>query len=292
MLGHVRALRLLVAIILISMGLISSAAAIAAADRILVNVGGDTVTEKQLKKYMDVSKVTDEKEALQELVTRSILYQEARKLGLDRKEEIKERLAEVKRNILIQALLAEKSMTDEPVTEDKARELYEKNWMDSRYPRWVGITLIKISYKKGLEKEAGEYAKKLRLVVDSAEFEKDYKAALENLKKKMPPPEGIDLIALNYKKVFLLKFRQFKSDLEDIALKLKKGETSEPIKAPQGQPGYALLNLTTEYPKEEIGFQKVMNDLMLSASAMMQKEKMKSYYEKMKGEYKIEYFLK
>jgi hypothetical protein len=164
--------------------------------------------------------------------------------------------------------------------------------MDSRYPRWVKLTLFRITYKdKDQMQKAEEYAKSLRSKIRSENFDKDSEEALKKLKGEAPPPDGIALTANQYKKIFLLKVRQTPAVIEQVPLKMKEGETSDPIPVPQ-HPEIALINLTKEYPKEELPFEKIKSDLMFAGARMLQQERIKAYFEKHKGDYKIEYFMK
>lgn len=292
-----KGLRLLTGIFLCFLVLFSYTSIKAGDDHVVAKVGDETITEEQMKEFMSGinvpgAPVTDEKGALEELIIRSIMYQEAKKKGIDKRKDVSEQIARVERNLIIQALMREEPLFNRPVTEDLARELYEKNWMDSKYPRWVKITLLRITYKeKGLEKKAEEYAKSIRSKIKHEDFDLNPEEALKQLKKESPPPDGITIEGTQYKKIFLLKVRQTTVLLEQIPLKLKEGETSDPIPVPQ-QPQYVLINLTKEYPKEELPFEKVKSELLFGGGRILQQENMKTYFEKVKDKYKIEYLSK
>jgi len=266
-------------------------------DRIVAKVGDEAITESQLNEYMTSTNLVgappaQEKEALEALITRNIMYYEAKKKGIDTRKDVREQIDKVERNILVQALMKEESIFTQSITEETARELYEKNWMDSRYPRWIKLTFFKITYKDNtFMQKAEEYAGSIRSKIRSEDFDKDPEAALKKLKEEAPPPDGITLTAAQYKKIFLLKVRQVPAAIEQEPLKMKEGETSEPIPVPQ-HPEFAVLNLTKEYPKEELPFEKVKSDLMFSGGRMLQADRLKTYFEKHKDDYKIEYFMK
>ncbi|MDQ7787755.1 MAG: hypothetical protein RDU01_09100 [Thermodesulfovibrionales bacterium] len=283
--------------LLVLLTLLSPVFAEAEEDRILAKVGDETITESQLKEYMTSTNLVgappaQEKEALETLITRSLMYNEAKKKGIDTREDVLGQIEKVRRNIIVQALMKEESIFAEPVTEESARKLYEENWMDSRYPRWVKLTLFKIAYKdKDQMKKAEEYAGSIRPKIKSEDFDKDPEEALKKLKGEVPPPDGVTITATQYKKVFLLKVRQMSAVIEQEPLKMKEGETSALIPVPQ-HPEIVLINLTKEFPKEELPFEKVKSDLMFAGARMLQQERLKAYLEKHKGDYKIEYFMK
>jgi hypothetical protein len=257
-------------------------------------VGNETITEEQLKRFIKNTSMTgvivDEREALNELIIRSIIYQEAKKKGIDKRKAIKDRVEEFEHNLVLQTFMKEESLINDPLTDKSVRELYEKNWLDTRYPRWVMITLFRIRYEApASETQALEYAKKIRAKINSDDFAEDPQAALRKLKEYLPPPEGITLEVSQNEKMFLLKIRAHKILIEHEALKLKKGETSEPLRSPQ-HPEYVLFNLTKEYPKEEVAFERVVSDLMMAGSRMKTQDQMKSFFETIKEDYKIEYF--
>jgi hypothetical protein len=291
-----KGMRFLAGILLCSIMLLSRESIGAGNERIIARVGNETITESQVKEFSGSATPTgggmNESDAVQELIVRSILYQEAKKIGVNKRNDVQEQIEKNERNIVIQALMKEESLNSQPVTEEMAKDLYDKNWMDSRYPRWVKLTFFRISYKDtGLAKKAEEYANSIRSKIRNEEFDKDPEKALKELKTEAPPPVGVTIDATQYKKIFLLKFRQSPVVLEQVPLKLKEGETSEVMAVPQN-PQVALINLTKEYPKEEIRFDKVKSELMMAGVQLRQKEKINAYFEKIKGSYKIEFLSK
>lgn len=263
-------------------------------DKVIAKVGDVTITQKQFESFSQSALAhkneMTRQQILNEMINMAILYQEAKRLDLDKRKDVKEILQDQEKNLLVQTLLKEKINKKETVTEANAKELYDKNWMDSRYPRWVGVTIFRIHYnKKEQEKAAFEYAQKTRKKVRTKDFEKDAKIAFEKLKKELPPPEGITIDMSEFPKFFLLKFRKYKTDLEELALNLKKGENS-PIMAIKQGDIFLFINLTIEYPKEEIPFKKVKSGLMMSAGELIHKQNVNKYIDTMKDRYKIEIY--
>ncbi len=256
----------------------------------LVIVDDEVITVKQLKAYMQNNPSVDVKDAIDALIIESILYQQAKRLGYDKLDEVKEKISQFDRRTLVSHLVADKITKEIKVTEKEARELYEKNWMDSRYPRWVEVNVLNIQYKnESFEKMAVKYATNIRDKIDYKKFSDDYKSALDNLEKDFPPPDGITVKSQHYKKLFLLSFRKYKIMLEKVANSLKEGQTSKPIKTPN-RFLYVLISVTREYPREEIPFKKVGNELMTSASDILYKEKIRSYIKEIKDSYNIEIY--
>ncbi len=262
-------------------------------DRVIAKVGNETITEEQLQDYINkMSKpgeMLNEKDALDELVARSILYQEAKRNALDQKPDISRKLSECEHNILIGAIMQEESLTKEPLTDKMGKELYDENYMDMRYPRWVKLTVIQVHYTGDKETEAEDYALKIRDKINNDAFEKDQQEALKVLTQTVPPPEGIRVDQNYYEKLFLLKARRFRILLEQEALKLKKGETSDPLKIPR-RPIYWLIHVIDEYPQEELPFERVKNEFLFLAAEERYKEKMKAFVDKHKDTYPIEYY--
>ena len=263
-------------------------------DKVIAKVGDVTITQKQFESFSQSALAhkneMTRQQILNEMINMAILYQEAKRLNLDKRKDVKEILQDQEKNLLVQTLLKEKINKKVTVTEAKAKELYDKNWMDSKYPRWVGVTIFRIHYnKKEQEKAAFEYAQKTRKKVKTKDFEKDAKTAFEKLKKELPPPEGITIDMSEFPKFFLLKFRKYKTDLEELALNLKKGENSPIMTIKQGDI-FLFINLTIEYPKEEIPFKKVKSDLMMSAGELIHQQNVNKYIDKMEDRYKIEIY--
>lgn len=263
-------------------------------DKVIAKVGDVTITQKQFESFSQSALAhkneMTRQQILNEMINMAILYQEAKRLNLDKRKDVKEILQDQEKNLLVQTLLKEKINKKEAVTEANAKELYDKNWMDSRYPRWVGVTIFRIHYNKKEQEKAGfEYAQKTRKKVRTKDFEKDAKTAFEKLKKELPPPEGITIDMSEFPKFFLLKFRKYKTDLEELALNLKKGENSPIMTIKQGDI-FLFINLTIEYPKEEIPFKKVKSSLMMSAGELIHKQNVNKYIDTMEDRYKIEIY--
>ena len=73
------------------------------------------LSEKELRDFLD-----------NYVITQEVLYQEAKKKGLDKKKDILEKVEDFKRAMVIDALLEENLQVKGEVTEEDARKLVEK----------------------------------------------------------------------------------------------------------------------------------------------------------------------
>jgi peptidyl-prolyl cis-trans isomerase C len=104
------------------------------------------------------------------VITREVLYQDAKKKGLDKKKEILARVEDFKRAMVIDALLEEELRGKDEVSDSEVQKYYQENQDRFTEPREVRIrhivvnsepilkeVLMKLSKGEGFEKLASTY---------------------------------------------------------------------------------------------------------------------------------------
>lgn len=99
-----------------------------------VEITAKDVTEELKTLPPQVREVFSSKEGLEqfvdELIKKELLYQEAKKKGLDRSEKLRLKIEEFKKLMMIELLLEEAVEKKSEVSEKEARDFYEKNKKD------------------------------------------------------------------------------------------------------------------------------------------------------------------
>jgi len=108
-----------------------------AAEKVLATVNGKKITESQLNRAIEnlparYQGLKDNpqfrKMVLENMVKEELLYQEAKKEGVDKDPKVKEEIELAKKRIMIQALLRKHiKLPKVKVTEEEAKAFYEKN---------------------------------------------------------------------------------------------------------------------------------------------------------------------
>lgn len=191
-----------------------------AAEDEVANINGSSISSDEFQKRME--RLTREgqgnfdspegkEELLDILISREVLSQEGKRLGLDKKKEVKERIDELTKEVMISEVVNQ--IATEKLTDAEMKKFYNKNKADFKEVRASHI-LVKT------EEEAKEIKKKLDQGGDFAALAKE---------KSTDPgsaPRGGDL-------GFFTKDRMVKA-FSDAAFSLKVNEVSKPVQSPFG----------------------------------------------------------
>ncbi len=242
----------------------------------LAKIGNVKITqadlEREIKNLPDFAQKMFEDSSgkerfLNELLKREILYQEALKKGLDKNAEYLTKLEDFKKITLIGQLLEKEIASKTKVTDQGVKAYYEKHKEDFAPVSQIRISLILVK----TEEEAKRILEMLQKGENFAMVAKKNSIDLSSAKN------GGDLGYLSK--------GQMTSELETVAVKLKQGEISEPIKA---QSGYQIIKVTDKKLGKVVEFEKVKNYILQHLSAEKQKEVFDSYIEGLKKNYKVE----
>lgn len=186
----------------------------------VANVNGTPITAEEFEKRME--RLTREgqgnfdspegkEELLDILIAREVLNQEGKRLGIEKKKEVRDRIDELTKEVMINEVV--NHLAAEKVTDPEMKKYYNKNKGDFREVRAIHI-LVKT------EDEAKEVRKKLEGGADFAALAKE---------KSLDPgsaTRGGDL-------GFFTKDRMVKP-FADAAFSLKVNEISKPVHSPFG----------------------------------------------------------
>lgn len=204
-----------------------------AAEDEVANVNGAPITSDEFQKRMQ--RLTSEgqgnfdspegkEELLDILISREVLSQEGKRLGIDKKKDVKDRIDELTKEVLISEVVNQ--LATEKLTDAEMKKYYNKNKGEFKEIHASHI-LVKT------EEEAKEVKKKLDQGGDFADLAKE---------KSTDPgsaPRGGDL-------GFFTKERMVKQ-FADAAFSLKPNEISKPVQSPFG---FHIIKVTeTREPK-------------------------------------------
>ncbi len=191
-----------------------------AAEDEVANINGASISSDEFEKRMErltregqgnFDTAEGKEELLDILISREVLNQEGKRLGLDKKKEVKERIEELTKEVMISEVVNQ--IAAEKLTDAEMKKYYNKNKAEFKEVRASHI-LVKS------EEEAKEIKKKLDQGGDFAALAKE---------KSTDPgsaPRGGDL-------GFFTKDRMVKA-FSDAAFSLKVNEISKPVQSPFG----------------------------------------------------------
>jgi peptidyl-prolyl cis-trans isomerase C len=160
-------------------------------DLVLAKVGDKELKFADLNKmikmmppsYQSMFSNIDQMKKLLDVQINSILFsQEARRLKLDQKPEVKQNIDEIVNRILMQALIEDKVNKDVTATDKEIEEYYKNNQDEFKVPEKVKVShiLIKVGpkatekVKEAKKKKAEEILAKAKAGEDFAELAKQY----------------------------------------------------------------------------------------------------------------------
>lgn len=244
-------------------------------NEVIVKAGSSKFTRKELQEDLKglpsqakmflaspegISRLKDE------LIKREILYEEARKRGLEKSEDFKKRIEEFKKITLINVLLEQEIKSIQQVTEKDAKDYYEKHRED--FIRPTEVRLSQIVVKK--EDEA-------RKVYERVNKGEDFgKVARELSKDEKTKASGGDM--------GFFRKGQLNPQIENVAFNLKKGQVSMPLNLK----GDFYIFKVTDIKGTPAPFESIKLQLIEQLKIKRQQEWFNNYIEALKKKHKVE----
>jgi peptidyl-prolyl cis-trans isomerase C len=242
----------------------------------VAKVGSTIITEEDVKKELStlaphIQRIFAAPDGMErfvdELVKREVLYQEAKKEGLEGKPEYKKKVEDFKKLTLISLLLEKKVEDKAKVTEKDVKEYYETHKQDLATNTQIRASHILLK----TEEEANAVRKQLNKGGDFAKIAKE--KSLDSGSAK----NGGDL--------GFFSRGQMVPEFERAAFSLNVGEVSNPVKT---QFGYHIIKVTDKKQGPAAEFEKVKDALTQRVTAGRQKEVFDNYLNGLKKTYSIE----
>ncbi len=202
-----------------------------------------------------------------ELVKKEMLYQEAKKKGLENNPEYKKKIDDYKKLTLV-GMLLEKEIEEKVKVSDKdVKDYYEAHKAELTANNQVRASHILVK----TEEEAKKIMDQLKKGGDFAKIAREKSIDTGSAKK------GGDL--------GFFSRGQMVPEFEKLAFGLKEGEIGGPVKT---QFGYHIIKVTGKKEGQVVEFDKVKNLLKQKLVAEKQKDVFDSYVNSLKNVYKID----
>lgn len=243
--------------------------------KVLATVNGTNITSadfdrevKALPEYIRGMADTPQgrKEMIDTLVMRELILQQAIKEGLDKGAEIEEKLAELKKRIIVDTYLKKKVETDAKISDDDLKKFYEQN---------------KDKFK------AGEQVKASHILVKSEQEAKEILAQLKQGAKfeDLAKAKSVDSSASKGGDLGWFGKGNMVPAFEKAAFGLKEGELSGIVKSDFG---YHIIKLTGKRPAGTRSFEEVKDQIKAALMPSKQQQVFMQLKEDLKKGAKIE----
>ncbi|MBI5101193.1 MAG: peptidylprolyl isomerase [Nitrospirae bacterium] len=242
----------------------------------LAKVGGAVITdadlERELKSLPDYAQQIFEDEKgkekfLDELVKKEMLYQEALKKGIDKNPDFAKKVEDFKKLTLVSELLEKEIMSKAKVSDQEAREYYDKHKED-----FATATQIRASH---ILVKTAEEASKIEARLKKGE-------KFEELAKK----ESIDKASgKNGGDLGFFSKGQMVPEFEKAAAGLKKNDISGPVKT---NFGFHIIKVTDKKAGPVIEFERIKDLISQRLAGERQKETFDKYVDGLRSSYPVE----
>jgi peptidyl-prolyl cis-trans isomerase C len=242
-------------------------------DKVLAMVNGQPITEgmmeeeaKSLPPY--VRPILDTPEGrmqfLESLITRDLLMQEALRRGMDRRQEVRERLDMARRSILLEALLREVTETAPGLSDEALRKHYDANAGNFQVGERVKVSHVLFKDRA----KAEEIAKKAKNGVPFEEI------------IKITTKEGGVAADLGF-----IEKGKFDEEFEEAAFAAKQGQVTGPVKTAYG---YHLIKVGEKRPAGAQPFEEVKAQIRADLTEQAQRDAFETLLAQMKKQAKIQ----
>ncbi len=217
-----------------------------AGGKTLAVVNGDVITDTEVSRRMEKLPASyrqalgsDRRRLLEEMVLETLLFQEARKRGLDRDPQVRELLVEAKRQIMIGRLMEQEGQRQGSVTDQEIAAYYEQNKAQYAQPERWRVSQILVP----TEPQAKEVLERLG---KGEPFDKVAQAVSQDPSKS----KGGDLGYFSR--------GQLIPEFEEAVFQLKTGQTSGIVKTSLG---YHVIYLADHQPAQQRGLSDVKEQI-------------------------------
>jgi peptidyl-prolyl cis-trans isomerase C len=203
------------------------------------------------------------------VITREVLYQEAKQKGLNKNKEIERKVEDLRRALVIDALLEQVLKGKSKVSDDEIQKYYQENEARFSEPLEIKIRHIVVNSEPALKEV-------LKRLAEGGSFEKI--ASLFNVDKSRENGGNLGYIRRGQ---LAPTFTQF----EEAAFSLqKRGETSEVVKSPLG---YHIIQLLESRGTALKPFNQVKEKIRFFLQAKKRQEAYLEYIKEARSRAKI-----
>jgi peptidyl-prolyl cis-trans isomerase C len=246
-------------------------------DSVMAVVNGHAITEtsfeeeaKMLPPYVKpiLETPSGRMQILESMITRDILMQEALRRGIDRREDVRERLNMARRSVILEALLREVSEKAPGLSDESLRKFYEANKDSFQVGERVGVSHI-------LFKDRAEAEEAAKRVKGGTPFDEMAKAAAK---------KGVITADLG-----MIERGKFDKTFEAAAFAAAPGSVAGPVKTAYG---YHLIRVGEKKPAGLQSFEEVKGQILSDLRQQAQRDAFEAFLAELKKQSRIQVMVK
>jgi len=267
------------------------AATAAEASKVYATVGSETITQADIDaktsmlppQFRARYETADGKKKLVEQLTKmSLLSQEARRLQLDKKEEVAKRIKEIADNLIIQELIKQEVIDKIKVNDADLEKYYKEHQQEFIEPEKVKVNIIQFKLKDNATPEEKIAQKKkaaqaLKRLKKGDDFEKVAKEVSEDERTKN---SGGNTGFFSKGK----RMNTYGEKVEEKAFALKTGQISDIIEEKNGD---YIIKVGEKKPQKEETFQEAKPKIERRMQQENQRKAYDTYLDSLKNRYPV-----
>ncbi len=225
------------------------------------------------------------KKLVEQLTKMSLLSQEARRLNIDKKEEVAKRIKEIADNLIIQELIKEEVMDKVKVSDADIEKYYKDNKQEFVQPEKVKVYLIQFKIKENATAEEKNAQKKkatetLKRLKKGEDFETVAKEVSEDERTKN---SGGNTGFFSKGK----RSNTYGAKVEDAAFSLKEGTISDII---EENNGYYIIKVAEKKPEKEETLEEAKSKIERRLQQEQQKKAYDTYLDTLSKRYPVKIY--
>ena len=267
------------------------AATAAEASKVYATVGTEKITQADIDaktsmlppQFRARYETADGKKKLVEQLTKmSLLSQEARRLQLDKKEEVAKRIKEIADNLIIQELIKQEVIDKVKVNDADLEKYYQEHKQEFIEPEKVKVNIIQFKLKDNATPEEKKAQKKkaeqaLKRVKKGEDFEKVAKEVSEDERTKT---SGGNTGFFSKGK----RMNTYGEKVDEKAFALKTGQISDIIEEKNGD---YIIKVGEKKPQKEETFQEAKPKIERRMQQETQRKAYDTYLDSLKSRYPV-----
>ncbi len=253
-------------------------------ENVLKIIGKEKISQEDLDQALEAvpqeykeyySGEDGEKKILDELVVQKILLQEALKAGIDKEEQYKKEMKNIKEKLLVNLLIKQKIMDSVILEDAELKAYYDENIEEFKFPESIKASHILIKLNDEMDQEQRESAEKQAMeILKKATTENFSKLAMES--SQGPSREnGGDLGWFTQ--------GQMVKEFSDAAFACAKGEICP--KLVETVFGLHIIYVEDRHPGEQIAFDEVKGEISQKLILQKRMDVYQSWIEDLKEKY-------
>jgi peptidyl-prolyl cis-trans isomerase C len=262
--------------------------------KVYATVGNEKITQADIDaktsmlppQFRERYETADGKKKLVEQLTKmSLLSQEARRLNIDKKEEVAKRIKEIADNLIIQELIKEEVIDKVKVSDADIEKYYNENKQEFVQPEKVKVNLIQFKLKENATSEEKSAQKKkasetLKRLKKDEDFEKVAKEVSEDERTKN---NGGNTGFFSKGK----RSNTYGPKVEDAAFSMKEGQISDII---EEKNGFYIIKVAEKKPEKEETLQEAKSKIERRLQQEQQKKAYDTYLDTLSKRYPVKIY--